>query len=384
MRTGIDARYALRKSRRGIGNYIFHLLKEFSHLRPEGVTFYLYGDRAAEKEVVRYFQENSFAVRILGSPNLAWWEQVALPLAARRDRLDLLHCPANIAPVFFKPCPIVTTIHDVIEFRRRQFGDTKLFFRHRLSRLYRMGVLPRVARVSDAIITVSEFSRRDLAEVLKVPLERITVTYEAPTFDQPPGEREIFPEEIREIIDLKGQYIFALGAVDKRKNTAFLLEAYHGLPEEIKSRVPLVVAGVERPLAFAHLVGEGVYLYGFLPAETLAALYQNALFFIYPSLYEGFGLPVLEAMMYGTPVLCSGTTAVGEIADGAALLFNPTNKEDLQKKMIMLIEGPDLRRELTEKGKLHCRSFSWRRCAIETLSIYEQVVKKNEDPLSYR
>lgn len=381
MRIGIDARYALRKNRRGIGKYIFHLIKELGRLQPKEMIFYLYGDRTADQETKKYFQDISFVVRILKSPTLALWEQVTLPLAARQDKLNLLHCPANIAPFLFKPCSIVTTIHDVIEFRRRQFGDTNLSIRHRLSRLYRIGFLPRVARISDAIITDSEFSRRDIIEVLKVPLEKIKVIYIAPTFDQPPGEQEIFPEEL---LDLKEWYIFALGAVDKRKNTAFLLEAYNDLPEIIKRKVPLVIAGIEKPQVFATLNEKDVYLFGFLPDDVLATLYKKALFFIYPSLYEGFGLPVLEAMMHGTPVLCSNATAMGEVANGAALLFNPDDKEDLQKKIIMLVQDSALRQELVKRGKIHVQTFSWKQCVMETLAIYEQVGKKNAHPLSYR
>ncbi|MQL51388.1 glycosyltransferase [Desulfofundulus thermobenzoicus] len=371
MRIGIDARYALRKTRRGIGNYIFNLLSEFKRLHLKDFTYCLYADRMADTGVMEYFHDGPFEMRILSAPNLALWEQFALPIAARRDRLDVLHCPANIAPVVFKPCPIVTTIHDVIEFRRREFGDIRLTLRHRISRFYRMGVLPRVTKVSDLIITVSEFSRRDIADVLGVPLGKIKVTYEAPveipasgrdyTKERPPG--------------LKGDYIFALGAVDKRKNTAFLLNAYNGLPEAVKSRVSLVVAGVEKPNLFASLAGKGIHLYGYMPDEIVASLYRNALFFVYPSLYEGFGLPVLEAMRHGVPVLCSGTTAVGEVAGGAALVFDPTDITDLHNKMLMLIENPALRQELVEKGNVHVTSFSWQRCAKETLALYEQVGK---------
>jgi hypothetical protein len=134
MLIALDARYGLRKKRRGIGNYIYHLLGEFRRQRPPGVKFILYGDGTADPEVAAAFEEPPFRVRLLPAPNLAWWEQVALPLAARRDGVDLLHCTSNIAPVLFKPCRLVTTIHDVIEFRRQEFGDTRLSFRHHLSR----------------------------------------------------------------------------------------------------------------------------------------------------------------------------------------------------------------------------------------------------------
>ncbi|WP_027718317.1 glycosyltransferase family 4 protein [Desulfovirgula thermocuniculi] len=369
---GIDARYGLRKNRRGIGNYIYHLLCEFCWMRPAGFKFILYADGTADPGVVEEFRQDSFTVQVLPAPNLVWWEQVALPLAARRDEVDLLHCTSNIAPVLLKSCRLVTTIHDVIEFRRREFGDTRLTFRHRLSRTYRMGVLPRVARLSDLIITDSEFSRRDIATVLNVQPEKIKTIYIA-TSRRKSGRNPKWAERLKEL-GINGEYIFALGAVDRRKNTARLLEAYRRLRAETGTRIQLVVAGIEKPDIFAPLAGEGVWLFGFLPDEVIGALYEHALFFVYPSLYEGFGLPILEAMASGTPVLCSATTAVGEIAGDAALKCNPADVEDIAAKMKVLLEDAGLRKQLIEQGYRRAEKFSWERCARETLQVYREVL----------
>lgn len=368
---GIDARYGLRANRRGIGNYIYSLLKEFSSIYPPDIRFFLYADQTAGGEMMPFFQAEPFTVRVLSAPNLALWEQWALPRAARRDRLDILHCTANIAPVLWKPCRLVTTIHDVIEFRRREFGDLHIPFRHRVSRVYRMGVLPSVARISDVVLTVSEYSRQDIAQALRVSPEKIVVTYEAPvnTGEDAAGA-EFLPSGIQ-----KNNYIFALGAVDKRKNTARLIAAYQKLRAGTGGGVPsLVVAGIENPAVFASLAGEGILLYDFLPDQTIAALYRHALFFVYPSLYEGFGLPVLEAMLRGTPVICPATTSTGEIAADAALTFNPVDADELAAKMKLLVAGDGLRAELSRKGRLRAAEFSWRRCARETLAAYEKLL----------
>lgn len=369
---GIDARYGLRKNRRGIGNYIYHLLCEFRRMRPPGFKFVLYADSSADPEVVKEFRQESFTVRVLPAPNLALWEQAALPLAVRRAGVGLLHCTSNIAPVLFKPCRLVTTIHDVIEFQRREFGDTKLTFRHRLSRTYRMGVLPRVAKLSDRIITVSEFSRQDIAAVLAVEKEKIAVVYEAPTL-RPSGDPGKDGELLKRL-GIECEYIFALGALDRRKNTAGLIDAYKLLRDRAGISIPLIIAGIERPEVFQPLASEGILLLGFQPDEVVAALYRQALFFVYPSLYEGFGLPILEAMAAGTPVLCSATTAVGEIAGDAALKFNPADVSDLAAKMKMLLEDAGLRKQLVERGYRRAREFSWKRCAQETLQVYCEVL----------
>lgn len=369
---GIDARYGLRRDRRGIGNYIYNLLCEFRRMRPPGFQFVLYADRTADPGVVEEFRQDSFTVRVLPGPNLVWWEQVALPLAASRDGVDLLHCTSNIAPVIFKPCRLVTTIHDVIEFRRHEFGDTKLTFRHRISRTYRMGVLPRVAKLSDRIITVSEYSRQDIATVLRVKKEKITVVYEAPILR--PSNDPLKERDLLKNVGIEGQYIFALGAVDRRKNTARLMEAYKILRTQTGISVPLVIAGIERPEVFRLLVSGGIYLLNFQPDEVVAALYRQALFFVYPSLYEGFGLPILEAMASGTPVLCSATTAVGEIAGEAALKCDPADINDIAAKMRTLLEDAILRKQLVERGYRRVKEFSWRRCAQETLQVYREVL----------
>lgn len=372
---GIDARYGLRKNRRGIGNYIFRLLSELQRLKPDGFRFVLYADRAADPAVMERFQGGLFTVRAISVPNFAWWEQVALPLAARRDKVDLFHCTSNIAPVLFKPCRLVTTIHDVIEFRRREFGDTKLSFRHRLSRAYRMGVLPRVARLSDLLITDSGFSGSDIAAVLKVSPAKIRVVPIATTRGTEDESEESQGTQLNRLSFTNGDYIFALGAVDRRKNTARLFEAYRRLRTETGTDVVLVVAGIEKPEAFRPLVGDGVHLLGFLPDETIAALYRHALFFVYPSLYEGFGLPVLEAMSYSIPVACSETTAVGEVAGDAALKFDPTSTDDMAAKMRQLLLDPALRAKLVERGRERVKDFSWVKCARETLAAYREVLE---------
>ena len=368
---GIDARYGLRKNRRGIGNYIFRLLSEYRQIKPAECRFFLYVDQTADDKSIGIFQQEPFTVRVLTAANLALWEQWCLPRAAAGDRLDLLHCTANIAPVLCKPCLLVTTIHDVIEFRRREFGDTHLSLRHRLSRAYRMGVLPRVARLSDMVITVSDYSRKDIAAVLNIDPDKIWVTYEAPIEGGEAGPEADVPPPGTE----KNNYIFALGAMDKRKNTARLLAAYQKMRTEISGVAPpLIVAGLENPAFFEPLAGEGVRLYGFLPDRTIAALYRHALFFVYPSLYEGFGLPVLEAMIRGTPVLCSETTSIGEIAADAALKFNPLDADELAAKMKLLTADEKLRRELGGRGRKRAAAFSWERCARETLAVYQKIL----------
>lgn len=376
MIVGIDARYGLRRNRRGIGNYIYHLLCEFRKLSAKDIRFVLYVDKAADPDVVKLFKDSSFLIRVLPALNPIIWEQVTLYLAARQDKIDLLHCTSNVAPIFLKSCPIVTTLHDVIEFHRQEFDSVRPTLRKQGLIVYQNIVLPVTARRSSRIITVSEFSRGDISSTLRINKGKIKVVYEGPSLiplTQKDESNVIYSADIVSNV-INRDFIFALGAVDSRKNTVRLIEAYRRLQEQSAYGIQMVIIGIERPEEFASLAGNGVSIYAFLPEEIVRALYRNCLFFVYPSLYEGFGLPVLDAMTFGAPVACSGTTAVGEIAGEAALKFNPQDVGDIAQKMQVLIENSDLRAELSKKGRIRAKEFSWGRCALETLSVYREVL----------
>ncbi len=374
---GIDARYGLRRNRRGIANYIYKLLCEYRKLRLPDLHFFLYADQTADSEIIESMQKDLFTIKIIGAPNLALWEQVALPLAAKRDKVEILHCTSNIAPVILKPCPVVTTIHDVIEFRRKEFGDSKLPIRHRISRLYRMGVLPRVTRISNLIITDTSFSQHDISNVLGISQSKIRVVPLA--IDN--HKFEIDDRNSKNILNslgIKGNYIFALGAIDKRKNTMRLIQSYQQMQSKTTIKVELVITGIEKLDMFTGLISDGIHLFGFLSDEEILALYHKAVYFVYPSLYEGFGLPILEAMACCTPVLCSATTSVGEVAADAAITFDPKNTSELSEKMKLLLENPGLRQQLIMQGYKRVSEFSWERCAQETLDIYREVLGEKQ------
>jgi glycosyltransferase involved in cell wall biosynthesis len=368
MLIGIDARYGFRKQRRGIGIYIYNLLEEL--VKTDGHRYVLYVDGLADPAVIEMFSRPPFTVRQINGGNLLFWEQVLLPLAARRDRLDILHCTANMAPLL-KVCPTVMTILDVIEFRRAVFGDTKLSLRHRLSRLYRVGLLPALARRADLILTISEFSRQDIIEVLKLSPARVRSVYLGLPGRPSPGDG---------VSETGEKFILALGAMDNRKNLGVLFEAFHLYKKAVPNNVRLVVAGVERPELFierhnlaSHPFFREITCRGFVSDDELVALYRQCACFVYPSLYEGFGLPPLEAMAAGAPVIASKTTSVGEVVGGAGLLFDPRCPADLAEKIGSILADSGLADDLRKKGKERLKFFSWEKCAEETLAAYRDV-----------
>jgi len=377
---GIDARYGLRREKRGIGCYIYNLLLALAGL-DNGVRYVLYVDRTAAPEEVERFSGEPFRVRCLTGGNLFFWEQALLPVAARRDRVDVLHCTSNVAPLF-KVCPTVLTVHDVIEFKRAVFGDVDLSLRHRVSRLYRMGILPRIAGRADLVITVSGFSRADIADVLKINPAKIRVTYEGLPSKAPGGGFEELPDKGGTCALGPGGYILALGALDGRKNMKVLLEAFALVKNRFPGELKLVLAGVENIELFAGRVGLEAHPYrrditclGFVGDDELVDLYRRCFCFVYPSLYEGFGLPLLEAFAAGVPVVASETTAVGEIAGDAGLLFDPRRPSELAEKILFLLENPEAGREMVDRGHERLKDFSWEKCAAQTLAVYREVAR---------
>lgn len=378
MRIGIDARLAF--YRWGMGNYVYNLLKSLAGLdRENEYVLYLHRkDRKGEvpcpvKSIKRVVVPSNYVLR----------EQLALPLAAARDGVDLLHCPANTAPILLPSrVRLVLTLHDVMFLLPYEIIPRSPSLYQRLGRLYRSWVVPLVARRARSIITVSRYSRKDILRLLRIPADRVTVTYEAADEAYRPLNGDMLPA-VKERYGIDGDFILCLGGIDPRKNTASLIEVFHNLRTEADIKHKLVVVGLGwgKEPAFRDVVAKWglereVIFTRYVPQEDLLALYNAADVFVYPSLYEGFGLPVLEAMSCGTPVVTSRVSAVPEIAGEAALLVDPRDQRDMEGAILRAIRDAELRQTLKEKGLRRAKRFSWERAARETLRVYGQVFER--------
>ncbi len=270
-----------------------------------------------------------------------WWYPVALPRAARARRLDVLHCPTFRGP-FQSRVPVVLTVHDLAVLRR---PETFNQWTRRYSRL----AVPRVARAARLVIAVSEFTRRELVELVRVPEQRIRVIPNAVgepfSPDGPAAE---------------GDYVLAVGTLEPRKNLPRLIEAAGRIGVELRVVGARGWGGVE---------ANGACWLGELPDEELASLYRGARVVAYPSLYEGFGIPVLEAMACGAPVVTSAGGATEETAGGAAVLVDPLDPASIARG---LEEAASRRDELRAKGLERARDHTWERAARETWAVYEE------------
>jgi glycosyltransferase involved in cell wall biosynthesis len=300
------------------------------------------------------------------------FEQVLLPLelSSRRLGLDVLHCPDFIPP-FRRSCPAVITVHDLafLRFPGLQTDASQRYY----------GQITRAVESAEHIIAVSESTKRDLVSLAGASTRKISVVYEAagPAF-RPTSADAV--AAARQRYGIEGDYILFVSTIEPRKNIPFLLQAYARLRETWSSSDPLprlVLAGRKGWLydsVFAVLeqlrLGDAVVCTGGVAIADLPALYSGALFFVLPSLYEGFGLPVLEAMSCGAPVITSNISSLPEVTGDAALLVDPQDMVGLCTAMKRLCQDQPLRQDLSRRGMTRAAGFSWERAACETLAVY--------------
>jgi glycosyltransferase involved in cell wall biosynthesis len=295
-------------------------------------------------------------------PLRALAEQTLLPRAARKARLDLLHNTLNTAPAL-PGLPQLTTIHDVIY---KRFPETAGRLNAGVALLVTLA-----ARRSELVLTDSEASKRDLIDLLAVDPTRVVVVPLGPGLPEPPKPLE--QNEVRTRLEL-GDVPIVLTVAAKRphKNLDRLLEAF----AQVETDALLVVPGFETAFEseLKQRAGERVRFVGWLDDDMLDGLYRTATCFVLPSLAEGFGLPVLEAMARGTPVGCSRASSLPEVGGGAALYFDPLDTGAIATALGQLLGDAELRAHLREAGIARAAEFSWQRTAEATLEQYERAV----------
>lgn len=295
------------------------------------------------------------------------------PFRISTEKLDVLHVQYT-APLFAS-CPVVTTIHDI------SFEHYPEYFTKKERAFLKVGVR-QTAKSAAKIITVSEYSKRDIMETYKIPEDKVKVTYNSidQSFRVIDDKRQL--ENVAAKYGIGGDYILAVGNLQPRKNIPRLLQAYRRLREDHPDiTAKLVVVGRKAWLyesIFEELKGfryvDDVILTDYVPKEDLPLLYNAAKLFVYPSIFEGFGLPVLESMACGTPVITSKTSCLPEIAGNAAVLVDPFQVEDIAEAMSRLLSSNTKLIEHSTKGLLRAQEFSWEKTGRQTMDIYRSVV----------
>src|SRR5690242_20691325 len=367
-----------------MGQHLLHLLEGLDSLDEKEQQYLLLAPRFRRAYTVRAPQLSdrfrevevvSALARLGENVEQVWWEQVGIVLAGMREKIDLLHCPYWSNPIW-SPWPTVVTVHDVIQFVLPEYAWRKI------SRMY-FGLVSVAARRAQAVITVSECSKRDIMKIIGLPADRIHVIGNAVDASFYPVRDAWLLANVRERYGIASRFILYFGGFDMRKNVPRLIEAYARLPEHLRREYQFVVAGryhnlghplFPDPRATVRQLGlEGnVVFTGQIREQDKAPLYSAATVYAFPSLYEGFGMPVLEAMACGTPVLTSTTSALPEVAGDAALLVDPENVAAIAAGMERLLTDQDLCDELRTRGFARARQFTWDRCAEATLQVLLQ------------
>lgn len=371
MRIGIDARLIYYRQA-GIGQYIQSLIGGLAREDPpEQDEFVVLQHR---KDTHHLTPASHFRRRSTWTPCHHSLEQWTLPLEIWPLRLDLLHSPDYVPP-FRRNCRSVITVHDLA------FLQTPEILTTESARYY--GQIDRAVRDAEGIIAVSHSTKRDMMNLLAVPAHRVTVVHEAANPVFRPLDDAAALNAVRKRYDLPERFILFIGTIEPRKNLPTLIQAYRLLREREGPGLPaLVVAGAKGWLfdsVFALVeqldLVDQVLFTGGIPWVDVPALYNLAEAFVFPSLYEGFGLPPLEAMACGTPVIAADVSSIPEVVGEAGLLIDPNDAEGLSEALGRVLNDPALRQDLRQRGLARAREFSWDRAARETLAVYRQAME---------
>ena len=376
MHIGIDA-HAVGTRLAGNETYIRNLIEALAEIdQTNQYTLYLTKREAVERFTNRW---PNFAVRRTWPHTPLVRIPITLEMELRRRPVDVLHVQFTMPP--FAPCPVVATIHDLAfehipeTFRPNSWMQMRLTVRY-------------TAKRAAHLLTVSEFSRQDVIKTYGIAPENVTTTFNAASAHFAPVENATELRRVRETYQLPESYILAVGSIQPRKNLVRLIEAYKHLHQ----------TGANSNLPALALVGKRAWLYGetlravaesgcadkiiftdYVSEADLPALYSGAVCFVYPSYFEGFGLPPLEAMQCGAPVITGNLTSLPEVVGDAGLQVNPFDARALAEVLRRVLDNPDLRARLRVKGFAQAKRFTWRETARRTLQVYQQAaqVRKN-------
>ncbi|MSP12772.1 MAG: glycosyltransferase family 1 protein [Chloroflexi bacterium] len=373
MRIAIDARMAY-YTQAGIGQYIHRLLDGLGRLKSDEEILLL----QMRHDRPLHSSNNHFQRHSLWTPSHHRLENFSLPLELALLGLDVLHSPDFIPP-FHRNFHSIITVHDL------GFLLYPQFLTKESARYYSQ--IDQAVRSTDHIIAVSESTRQDLTRLLGVPEHKITVVHEAANEIFQPIENPALLEQVRRTYNIPGDFFIFISTLEPRKNLPTLLRSLRRLLDDYKAQVKLVVVGrrgwlfdeIFDTVETLHLKNDVLFL-GRMPGDDLVALVNAATALVHPAYYEGFGLPPLEAMHCGTPVIVSNVASLPEVVGDAGLLVDPKDEEGWAVAMWRVLTDKDLRQQMREKGLVRAQTFSLEKMARETMAVYRRVSTRARGP----
>jgi len=382
MKIAIEGQRLFRTKKHGMDMVALELINELQKLDHEN-EYVVFVKPDEDKKTLK--ETANFKIVELGGGPYPTWEQFALPKAAKREGCDILHCTSNTAPVS-PGMPLVTTLHDIIYMESISIFKKGGTWYQKLGNMYRRWNVPKVVKISDKIITVSKFERNRIGEFFKIPADnnRLVAIYNGVTehFRKVTNKDEL--DRVKKQYNLPDNFLFFLGNTDPKKNTPGVLKAFSDYLKETGDDMYLVMLDYERTSLEKILSDIGdkdlinrIILTGYVVNTDLPAIYNMCKIFLYPSLRESFGIPMLEAMRCRVPVITSNTSSMPEVSGKAAYIVDPYKPEEITKGIIELLANKELRDELIEKGEKQSLKFSWKNMAIDVLELYKEVYKNH-------
>lgn len=373
MKIGIEAQRIFRKNKHGMDYVVLQEIKELQKIDTANEYFIFVKpgeDRCLE-------ETQNFHIIELKCPSYPLWEQVALPIAAKKNKVDILHCTSNTAPIWCST-PLMLTLHDIIFLEPRDKNNKSLY--QNMGWLYRRIVVPKILNKCKRIITVSNFELNNIISKLNIPKQQMAMVYNGYNNWFRPIEN--VEDVTSKYIDKTG-YFFFLGNTDPKKNTERTLIAYSKYLKMSKIKRKLLIADLksqhlEEIISRKGLddIKDNVVLTGYVVNSDLPYIYNGAFTFLYTSLRESFGIPLLEGMACGTPVITSNTSSMPEIGGKNAALINPESSDEIAAMMLKIENNSDFRKEIITNGLERAKLFSWKNTATNLLKLYEEVYKE--------
>ncbi len=370
MKIGIEAQRIFRANKHGMDYVVLQEILQLQKIDTENEYFIFVApgpDHCVQESKRVHIVE-------LNTPSYPLWEQWALPRAAKKAGVSILHCTSNTAPINCD-IPLVLTLHDIIFLEPRDKQNKSLY--QNLGWLYRRLVVPRILPHCRRIITVSNFELQNILSKLSIPAERMAMIYNG--YNEWFRVMEDTGTVSHKYIDQKG-YLFFLGNTDPKKNTERTLVAYARYLERSTVKRPLLMADLDRQylddiIARNHIEHIRAYLHmpGYIPNSDLPYIYNDAFCFLYTSLRESFGIPLLESMACGTPVITSNTSSMPEIGGPDAILVNPEHPDEIAEMLIRLETDEHFYQSKRTVGLQRASLFSWRRTAEELCALYHSL-----------
>ncbi|HEV7621304.1 MAG TPA: glycosyltransferase family 1 protein [Flavisolibacter sp.] len=378
MRIGIEAQRIFRPKKHGMEVVAIELIRQLQKLDKQN-EYVLFIKPDVDKEAVK--ETSNFKIKMIPAFTYPVWEQIKLPGIVKNENIDFLHCTSNTAPLK-NYVPLLLTLHDIIYLEKIDFKGTSY---QNFGNIYRRFIVKRIIGKAQIITTVSHWEKQRIIERFKLPEEKVEVIYNAVNamFNNNFTESEIL--NFKEKFQLPEKFILFLGNTAPKKNTYNVIRGFVHYCRSLKTCIPLVLLDYDKSLVERILVElnamhllSSIIFPGYIPHSQMPLMYNSATLFLYPSLRESFGLPILEAMSCGLPVITSTTSSMPEVAGNAALLVDPFNYQAIAEGMATMLSNENERLTYKRKGLERAKDFTWEASAKKLLSVYYKMKPPNK------